>query len=192
MRQQTIKTLLIILLLTFDSFGQDVFIEDGWKGIKPLRTDRAAVEKVVGKPKASLDGYYNYETDDFFIQVNYSTAPCWESDYNRGKYNVPEDTVLSYHVILNEGIKLSEFKFKRENYRKEEDDHRRDIFYYVSSEDAIMLGIGVIDGIEYVGRLRFYPTPNDEKKFECKKAKAAIGNEQPQKAGGNQACEKPK
>lgn len=51
-------------------------IEEGWKGIKPLKADKTSVEKLLGKPEIDNNGYHGYRTDGAFIQVNYSTLPC--------------------------------------------------------------------------------------------------------------------
>jgi len=169
------KILPIVLIMAFNSLVFCDSIEDGWKGIKTLKTNRKTAEKVLGTPKKiTQSGYFNYETDDFFAQVNYSDPPCEKSSYGRGDYNVPGETVLEYNVILYTQVKLSDFKFKREKYERQIDSERNSLIYYDNSEDAILISVGIIDGVEYVGRIRFYPSPADKKKFECKNSEAAI------------------
>ena len=193
MIRKTAKVFLVVLAVAANCFGVDNFIEEGWKGIKPLKTDQATVEKIIGKPeKITRAGYYNYKTDEFFMHVNYSTAPCEKSDYNRGKFNIPENTVLGYNVILSEGIKLSEFKFQREKYTKQADSERSNAFYYINFEDAIHLGVIVVNGTEYVWSIWFYPSEKDEKKFECKKPEATTVKFQESKQVKTPGCKKPK
>lgn len=177
MIQRTIQISSAILVLAFNSLVLGSSIEDGWKGIKPLKTDRKTAEKVLGMPeKVTKFGYFNYRTAEFFVHMNYSTAACQESEYNRGKYNVPDGTVLSYSVILTKGIKLNDFKFKREKYTKEIDSEAFGSAYYTNGEDSVMLGVYTVNGVEYVGRIWFSPSLADTKKFECKKSESAIDN----------------
>ncbi len=180
---------LIISALTFCCFGQNTFIEDGWKGIKILQTNKTAVEKITGKPETiTEEGYYNYDNGEFFMHASYSTAPCVKSEWNRGNFNVPADTVIELDVTLSEGIKLSEFKFHRERYIIEKDPHRSDVYYFNSQEDAIYITVGVIDGIEYVGRIRFRRNAKDEKKYACNGSKPLPDKPLPSKSAEKSNC----
>ena len=109
-----VKIILLIAALTFNCFPLDGYIEEGWKNIKPLQTDRKTVEKILGSPEASRENYSNYDTGDFFVHIEYSTGSCAENNYERGYYDISSDTVISYNVILSEPINLANFKFKRE------------------------------------------------------------------------------
>ena len=191
MRRKTIKILIVFFALAFNSFGFDDSIEDGWKGIKLFRTNMATVEKILGEPKASIDNAYNYETDEFFIQVRYSSALCGAGRYGGGNYDVPLDTVTSYDVILDNPIKLADFKFKREKYKRQPDSERSNLIYYNNSEDAILIRVLVIDGVEQVIEITFYPSPADKKKFECRKPEAAVDKTSESKTVKTRECKKP-
>src|SRR5215831_21022617 len=91
-------------------------IEDGWKGILPFKTDKATVEKILGKPLINSDGYYNYSSDEAFVQVDFSAEPCTQVPYGRGRYNVPKDRVIRYWVSLRKQTLLSDLKFDRSKY----------------------------------------------------------------------------
>lgn len=95
MRRKTINILLLTLALTFNCFALDGYIENGWKNIKPLQTDRKTVEKIFGSPEASRENFSNYDTLDFFVHIEYSTGSCEENNYEKGSYEVPSDTVIN-------------------------------------------------------------------------------------------------
>jgi hypothetical protein len=116
-------------------------VEQGWKGIRPLITNRETVETVLGK-RVWVDGnaYYAYDTDDAFIQVNYSTAPCAENRYGRGKYNVPVGTVLGYTVNLKKIVKLADIRFDRPKYFKDTGGDVHNSWYYVNVDAGTSIG----------------------------------------------------
>jgi hypothetical protein len=95
---------LLLLVLTDLAYGQN----NAWNSLTPLRSTRADVEKIFGKPKESKA----YETPSGTFSVNYSDAKCDEG------WNVSKDTVLSLSVSPKseigksfEELKLDERKF---------------------------------------------------------------------------------
>ncbi|MCY7348151.1 MAG: hypothetical protein LH614_18315, partial [Pyrinomonadaceae bacterium] len=104
-----INVLILIIFLNIIGFSQTV--EDGWKGIKPLKTDKTAVDKILGKPEMDDNNYQRYSTDEAFVRVNYSTVPCKDNQYKRGEYNIAKDLVWDYYVVLDNIVKLSDFKY---------------------------------------------------------------------------------
>src|SRR5258708_21936317 len=95
-------TLLLVFAIGCDS------IEEGWKTIRPLSTTKDSVQKLLGNPEIDENGYYGYVTEDAYVQINYSSAPCKDNQYKRGIFNVPTDTVISYTVNIKKAIQLSE------------------------------------------------------------------------------------
>lgn len=191
MMKKSINITILILILTFHCFGQDDSIENGWKGIKTLKTDKATVEKIVGLPEASKDGYYNYDTKDFFMQVNYSSAPCQKSDYNRGKFNIPENTVLWYHVLFKKETKFADLKLKREQYERQIDRENNSLVYYTNRSEGILISVVIFDGIEHIPEIQFDPTPSDEKKFSCNDLPLRIEKPEESKPAKKSDCDKP-
>jgi hypothetical protein len=158
-------------MLILSSIGFCDSIEDGWQNIKPLRTNRSSVDKLLGSAKKSSPGYFNYKTDDASIQVNYTTAPCQPDSLERGKYNLPESTVLDYRVLLNKKVKLSVLKFNRVNYKREKDAELIGLTHYENIEEGIHITTGDFEGIEYVLDIRFRASKVDSEKFRCKDEK---------------------
>ena len=154
----------------------DNSIEDGWKGIKPFRTGKATVKKILDSAEKVIKaGYTNYDTGEFFMQITYSNASCKDNAVKPGKFNVPENTVLNYDLVFNiKAIVLSDFKFQREKYRRETDSKNSEFAYYINDDDGIKLYVRVFKGAEYVGRVEFFVSEKDKKKFECKNSEPVI------------------
>jgi hypothetical protein len=151
---------------------QKVSIEKGWKGIKPLNTTKLSVNKLLGVPEVDDNEYYGYASDEAFVQVNYSTAPCQDNQYKRGKFNVSKDTVLGYDVHIKQRVKLSEIKFNREKYIKDTSGDVANNALYINEEDGVWIGVwtGISqqENDEYIGTIYFKPSKKNAEKFKCK------------------------
>lgn len=142
-------------------------IEEGWNGIKPLITDAKTVENILGKPEIS-GNYKNYKTSDAFIQINYSTNPCQKDKLNRGKYNVPEGTVLDYNVFVKKGLKLTDLEIDLKKYRRIDDSELLNVTHYYNNKEGLQIDVQIQNGVEYVGVLRFKPNEQNTKSLKCK------------------------
>ena len=160
------KFLFIIMLVSTVSCQT---LENGWKGIKPLRTDKTTVEKILGEPEIDENGYHGYRVGSVFVQVNYSSAPCEVDRYQRGKYSVAENTVLDYSVnFLSNELKLSDLTIDRKRYHKETDDHIEGLSHFYNEDDDILITVESQNNIEYVGRIIFRARKAEIKKFLCR------------------------
>lgn len=83
-----------------------------WRGITPLKSSRADVESLLGKP----DKLGFYKIDDELALVFYSPGPC--ENRNNCECVVPKDTVLRVNVTLNYSKKLSEIDLGSKKYTK--------------------------------------------------------------------------
>lgn len=162
------KIYILVFILLLNSIVLCQAIEKGWKGIKPLQTNKATVDKLLGTPEINDNGYQNYKTDDAFVQVNYSTAPCEENQYKRGEYNIAQNTVLDYTVRLKERILLSEFNFKRDDYTKDTSGCLLSSADYRNEDNSISIGVYIQEGTEYVTDIRFRESNKNIEAFKCK------------------------
>ncbi len=145
-------------------------LEDGWSGIKPLKTDKTEVEKKLGTPKSDENGYYYDLGNRTVIRLNYSTNPCTPDQYNRGKYRIPKDTVLDYVVYFNNTMLLSDLHFNGAEYTKQDGGHVGNEFVLLNEKTGIMI-VG-----EYrpdtrrdeVGTIYFRPSSPLKEKLLCK------------------------
>lgn len=164
--------LLLIISLVFYFICPDS-IEDGWKGIKSLKTDKATAEKILGKPsyvgnpETRGTSHHEYETEEATVQINYSTEPCKKNFGGRGDYDVPKDTILTYSVFPKNNIKLSDFKYNRQKYLQFERGQEYFDFEYENDDDGITFSTKIRDGIEYIYHIRFDPKIKNINYREC-------------------------
>jgi len=143
-------------------------IENGWNGIKPLHSNRLAVDKLVGEPKIDFLGYANYAGAEQFVHVTYSKRPCSEDRLGRGEYNVPENTVLNFQVVMRKELKLKDLRFSPEKYRRVADTENPTLTHYYNDNDGITIETGRNGDTEYVGQIIYRPSKPDIAKYRCK------------------------
>ena len=135
--------LLVIALLPFNSAPQR---RAGWRGIVPLHSTRADVERILGASKN--DCKCIYEAPDVVIHVEYATDRC--KGVLAG-WNVPTDTVLRLTVRSTAQQHFSELKVEIAKYTVRRDDTFTT--YYVNQEEGIeyaVLSNGVVNSISYI------------------------------------------
>ncbi|HEX8424381.1 MAG TPA: hypothetical protein VF634_13270 [Pyrinomonadaceae bacterium] len=134
-----------LLLLVATSGAQ----ETGWRGIVPLHSTRADVERLIGKPEMP-GGFYDSEAER--ASVFYQRHTCEES---KGEgYNVPKDTVLFIRVnFKNRERAMSEFPVNWSQYVKTEGGHVRGYAYYSNRDKGISYETyeGRVVAVEYGG-----------------------------------------
>lgn len=160
---------ILICLIGFPSAVRSQSIESGWKGIKSLQTTKTEVEKILGNPEVDENGYHNYRAEEAFVQVNYSTEPCSQNRYNRGRYNLPSDTVLEYVVHLKNPLKLADLQFEKEKYYRDTSGDANSI-YYQNQKAGVAIGTQPLDetDTEYVTVFRFNVPEAIDEKVKCR------------------------
>jgi hypothetical protein len=145
-----------LLLLTFELTAA----AKSWRGIVPLRSTRADVEKILGKPTASN---HVYKIGAGTVDVTYSQQRC-ESNAAAGwgSWNVPSDTVINLSFAAD--FLVSDLKIRNlEKYKLRTDNS-------VSTEYRLP-----VEGIQYsvkggrVVRITYGPTDKD-KNLRCAKS----------------------
>ncbi len=103
-------TITLIAVLVFIGTAESVkrMSSEDWKGIRPLKSTRVEVEKMLGFPleQDCYDCTYKSETER--VTVSYSRGPCKEG--GRG-WDVPKDTVISFTLYpeLEENVDRTAF-----------------------------------------------------------------------------------
>jgi hypothetical protein len=144
------------------------FIEDGYKGIKPLHSSKASVEQMLGKPQIDENGYHKYMTADGFLRVVYTTKPCSENNLGRGDFSVAENTVLSYRVLLTDKPAISDLTFDRQRFPRSTSEHLLNYASYVNKDNSIsILAMNTRDGQDKVYEIAYRPTKEDSEKYKC-------------------------
>lgn len=127
----------ITLILTQNTEAKD------WRGIVPLRSTRADVERLLGQPEQGSGGVYQTVSES--ILVSYSEKPC---DYG---WQVPPGTVINISVRPKNPPALASLKLDERKYEKRTDPHIGSLHYYVNPEEGINYTVdaGVVTCIEY-------------------------------------------
>jgi hypothetical protein len=134
-----------------------------WKGIVPLHSNRADVERLLGPPTVEDSGY---DVDGERVSVNYSSQGCREG--LPAGWKVPADTVVSISVSSTKEIKLSDVLVPGKNYDQIYGVHTPSVDYvdvqegvrYTTKEDAVT-------DITYIA------TEADDRKLRCGEYKYA-------------------
>jgi hypothetical protein len=123
------------LLLTFVILlSGNVFSVKEWRGIVPLKSTRADVERLLGRPdNESISTYYLPEAT---VSFQYSQRKCDEG------WNVPPQTVIYIGVNLTKQKPLAELNLDLTKYKKEPGDYDvPDHFYYIDKEQGIAISV---------------------------------------------------
>src|SRR5437868_6730956 len=106
----------------------------GWRGIVPLHSTRADVERLVGKPN---DEYDTYDFESKRVYIMYSSDPCTEGEV--GSYNVPRDTVIGIDVSPKRRLTLSDLGIDLSKYKKSTDPTNEPRALYRNEEEGIAI-----------------------------------------------------
>ena len=138
-----------------------------WRGIEPLHSTRADVERLLGRPTDDKDPYtliYDFPEERALIDLS-SGAPCEEGlPYG---VNVPKDIVLEIEIYPSVEKKMEEVLTPGKEYEQIHAAHTPHIYYF-DSEEGIRFTVwgGIVQSIGYG------PTAK-EKDYSCGELKFA-------------------
>lgn len=146
---KTLNMLLACFTFALVSVGNSIAQE--WRGIIPLKSSRADVERLFGH----VEGGYGvtYALTDGNLFVEYSSGPC--KDGRKEGWNVPEDTVISFSFSPTIKQRVEDLKVEQRRFKKVKDGHIDWGYYLVNENDGIMYDVqdGMVENVEY------YPPP---------------------------------
>ncbi|HKP46322.1 MAG TPA: hypothetical protein VJT50_06960 [Pyrinomonadaceae bacterium] len=122
-----------------------------WRGLTPLRSTRADVEKLLGKPQPGSRNFYKTTTET--VSVAYAETPCAYG------WRVPLDTVISLMVTPKEPLKLADLKLNEANYDKRKDLNLENIYYYVDVRNGLNWTVDTSNGTATA--VEYYPAAKD-------------------------------
>ena len=157
---ETKQILLVTCILLVTSISTKA---QGWRGIVPLHSTRADVDRLLGPPVSDdpLTGPCQclYPLKDEIVHVSYANGlECGQSERREprvGGWKVPRDTVVEITVRFRTDRPLSDFKID-ERYKKETDEHSGLIFY-TNLEGGVRIEGGKIT----VSSVSYFPAAND-------------------------------
>lgn len=102
----------------------------GWRGIVPLHSTRADVERLFGLPNPQ-DGFYDFKNES--VEFRYSDGPCVNG------LDIPRDTVIDIRVVPKRDLRLSKLQFGISNFKKVKDEELPGFYSYTSEKKGITI-----------------------------------------------------
>lgn len=165
----TLRTFITCTLLTL--FAQSPPTAKGWRGIIPLRSTRADVERLLGAaPKKTL---VVYDRPDEIVTVVYEVGKCSAtvpeelSGISPG-WNVPKDTVVSVDVRLKKRVMLATLNLELRDYKKEAGSDVPQIARYLNESEGFGLEVFELrNGTGERVMSYFYVPTKEEERLRC-------------------------
>jgi hypothetical protein len=149
-----------LLTCFFFLLAVEVRSSKDWRGLVPLKSTRADVERVLGPPKQNIDKKaLTYYLSDVVVLINFSGNPKCQESLPYDSWDVGPDTITGLAVMLKKHVPVSESgidltKFKKARGASDIPDH----FYYSHPED----GFAVEVQQDYVVGYIYRPTANQQ------------------------------
>jgi hypothetical protein len=109
----------------------------GWRGIVPLHSTRAEVEKLLGPPTEQQTEFsVVYRTENETVIIYYARGlPCGIGE-KYSQWRVPAGTVESIFITPNMSSPLSKLTIDESKYKKKSGGHRAEDVYYINEQDG--------------------------------------------------------
>ena len=130
------RVFVAILLLLWLSTALSVPAQTkGWRGIVPLRSTRADVERVLGPPVQKISEYSVFHrTSTETVMIQYAQGlPCGIGQ-KYSQWRVPRDTVESLLVTPTQTLHISDLGIDESRYEKREGGHLSQDVYYINEQ----------------------------------------------------------
>src|SRR5687767_11056908 len=139
---------------------ESTVLSNAWRGLLPLKSSRADVERLLGAPTGLVAGSYSYETKEEKVRVLYSQGSCDPS--LEGQWKVPADTVLSITVFPQTSVLVNSLRLNESIYKRSQEVHPENWVWYVNSENGVMVHAIRNNGCEEVMSITYRPAKKDE------------------------------
>jgi hypothetical protein len=141
----------LCVVLSMNGFSQ----AKEWRGIIPLHSTRADVERLLGPPTEPRGSIYNTENEK--VSVWYSPGFC--EKVVSEVWNVPRDTVISVTVYPKTKLMIADLQLDKSKYKKAHDSHVEVIIRYTNEEEGISIETRTYE--EMVISITYGPTAKD-------------------------------
>lgn len=124
----------LLLLVAENGFAQ------AWRQIRPLRTSRQQVERLLGLAKV-IGGVNTYDFTNETVSIFYQNRSCRTDSQG---WNVPVNTVTSVRIEPKKKVRLTETQWDLSKFRKEQgsyDDPYSSYLLFRNEEDGITLSV---------------------------------------------------
>jgi hypothetical protein len=153
----------VAVLIFVAMFGPQTVEGKAWKGIVPLHSTRADVDKLLGPPTLEDSGY---DIEGERVLIEYSARGCEEG--LPGGWNVPSNTVVNISVSSTKDLKLADVLVPGKDYQKIYGSDTLSVDYVDVQE-----GVRFTASEESVQRIVYFGSEADEKKLRCGEYKYA-------------------
>jgi hypothetical protein len=156
------KQATIIAILIMNALVGVVKAKD-WRGIVPLHSTRADVERLLGDASAEKQ-LTTYQTKKEAVSVLYASGPPCGSDAG-SEWKVPKDTVVNITVSPKDRVLLSELNIDLTTYDRSSGIHRQNIITYFNNQE----GIRIQTFQDEVMSITYFPSASDQK-LKCSRS----------------------
>lgn len=145
-----VATLGLCMTMCLTAMGQ----ARGWRGLVPLHSTRADVERQLGPPTEVLSKYSTfYRTENETVIIGYANgSPCGIGE-KYSQWRVPANTVESILVTPSKGFPVSQLSIDQTKFEERSGGHRPEDVYYVNDQDGESVRVYLGD----VMSISFYP-----------------------------------
>ena len=143
-----------------------------WRGIIPLHSTRADVERLLGR--ASQEAVVDYDLPGEKVSIHYQDFAC---DHTPPKgwpapppgWNVPKDTVVGVRVALKKPVPLASLEVNLDSFKKEQGDSDVPQFIsYNNEEDGFSIEVfSSLDGKKQDVMAFIYLPPAKDEHLRC-------------------------
>ena len=143
------KCLLISLVVL--SASSTTVLAKTWRGITPLASTRADVERVLGPPTSTSNNWSTYHSSEETVSIFYSNGlPCGRGA--NSDWQLPQGIVVSITVAPRTIVLFSELNVDESKFQKLKDAHRVGSVHYWNKTDGeeISVANGEVTSFRYV------------------------------------------
>jgi hypothetical protein len=134
-----------------------------WRGIVPLHSTRADVERLLGKPQLDRVETAHYELGAERVMIIYITKRC---EGATDGWRVPAGTVAGVWVSYpGERPKFASLKLNETKYNKVQEGDYLDVVTYRNDEEGIAYDVN--EPMGSVDLVRYYPSAKDNNYLRC-------------------------
>lgn len=162
MKKLALAFFLMFLLWSFVECQQG-----DWRNLVPLESNKAEVEKVLGKPDKYFKTYGNYKTEIGQFSVWYSKGSC-RKKVEGLQWNVPPGRMTRLVVYPNKARPLMFYLTNEKDFVRQESPGGYSRYQYLSPDESIVFETILRgDKSEYVESIELQPGKHKEV-FRCK------------------------
>ena len=156
----TVKSIASLIVFLFSTLLAVPGAEaKGWRGIVPLHSTRADVEKLLGPPAEQRTEYsVLYRTENETLIINYARGlPCGIGE-KYSQWRVPRDTVESIFITPGMGSPLSQLTIDKTKYKTRSGGDRPEDVFYINEQDGETLRLFMNEVMD----ITYSPAAGDE------------------------------